>query len=162
MAQPKVRLCALAVVLLAMVPASLSAHQIGTKKRIGLGIASGNLINGFSPKYYFRRNLAVQANLGVWGQFDAVGASVDVLYTLPFRPALGSLGRLQFNLGGGAMFYLKNGEANIPAVNLAAELGLHLRGLPIEVIFGWRPQYRFGIQTGDTPVGLGGALRFYL
>ena len=141
---------------------SAEASQIGRQRRLGLGVASGNLVNGFSPKLYLRRDVAVQANIGVWGAFDAVGVNVDALYTLPVRPRIGRVGRVQFNVGGGALFYVQDGTANIPGVNFAFEIGLHLNRIPLEVITSWRPLYRFGLHSGTTPVQVGGAIRYYL
>ncbi len=135
------------------------ADDIGTSKKIGVGVGGGTLSSGLSGKMYLKEDFAVQATVGAgWG--TAIG--VDVVKEFPINEY--EPGRLFWGAGAGAGTWLVSGYGgNIFAVSGIVQLGWHFKDMPLEVTTDIRPTFFTGdyLYSGLYLGGGGGAVRYY-
>lgn len=145
----------------------VSAHagsSIGSREKIGLGVAAGSLGIGPSAKFYWAPKRAVQAVIGL--DLDGpIALSVDAVWQ--FGPAMRDFpGRFFVDIGPGVGVLIKDdgigGSVTSLALSLVAEVGFHFSVVPLEVVLGWRPTWRRSDSGRNlTPVQGAGGIRWY-
>lgn len=141
-----------------------AGSSIGTRDKIGLGVAAGSLGIGPSAKFYWAPKRAVQAVIG-WDPGGPVALSVDAVWQ--FGPAMRDFpGRFFVDVGPGVGVLIKDdgigGSVTSLALSLVAEVGFHFRIVPLEVVLGWRPTWRKADSGRSlTPVQGAGGIRWY-
>lgn len=142
-----------------------ATDDIGTERKLGLGLGGGSLANGITGKLYLSPNTAVQ---GVLGQFGNYGTNSGISMSADFIQEIGSLaevddvGRLFWGVGAGAGLVL-SGDVTSIGVSGVVEIGWHFERFPLEVTTDWRPT----MYLSDGPLtGLyfrygGGAIRYF-
>lgn len=150
--------------LLGLASPATAASPIGSRHRIGVGVAAGPLGVGPSAKFYWARNRAVQ---GVFGWYPGGAWSLAVDAVWEFGPAMRDFpGAFFFGIGPGVGVLMADdglgGNTALAAISLVAEIGFHFRVVPLELVLGWRPTWRntSGGRNVTTQVGAGG-VRWY-
>ena len=141
---------------------SAMAGQIGTSKKIGIGLGGGTMTSGFTAKLYLSQKTAIQGVVGV----SSWGTSVGVDFIKEFKPLWKPrFGQLIWGVGAGAGALLYNvgkDSATIIGVSGVIQLGWHFESVPIELITDWRPTFYIGDYIGGLSFnGGGGAIRWY-
>jgi hypothetical protein len=141
-----------------LVAASALAQEVGSGKKLGLGLAGGYYTNDFTVKYYLSPTSAVQAFVGGYN-FEGAGFAADYVVEKWDLTKIDA-GRLFFGAGGGADFW-SWGDYSALGIHAVLELGWHFKEFPLEIVADWRPSFFFGDFAGFGERGGHGAIRWY-
>lgn len=153
------------VVVVASLALTFPAHakEIRRQGAAGIGIGSGTLAHGLSGKYFLSDKLAVQANIGSFGNYKHYGGtaiSADVVFAMPLL-ASGEVD-LGWNVGAGGGFASYD-SASITAFTGLVGLELLIDQIPIDLVLELRPiaLTNGGLHILSGFADLTGHLRYY-
>ncbi len=140
--------------------------MIGTSKKFGVGVGSGNHGYGLSGKYYLSAKDAVQGVVAIYP--GVYGSDIDV--GVDYLREVGTwvnvpVGRLWWGLGAGAEAYLykwwNSSYTSVGVVGLF-EVGWHFKNIPVELTANLRPTFFLGSDHyGGLYLYGGGSARWY-
>lgn len=146
-----------------LVSSSAAAAEIGSAKRLGIGLGGGTTTSGLTAKYYLAPTSAVQVFVG---QRLKYGNSISADYIMEFGPlAKAAPGKLFWGAGVGAGLLMYNRDkhrSNLVAISGVLQIGWHFSQFPLELIADWRPTFYIGdYDDGLWLGGGGGAIRWF-
>ncbi len=133
------------------------AVEIGTDRKLGVGVGAGNFSNSFTAKWWLGRRAAVQAFAGL----SAWGISINADYVVNMGTFLNRpFGKLFWGIGGGVgavKYALSGNAASLITMCGVGQVGFHFKRFPLELIADFRPTYIVGDFIGGFRPGYGGA-----
>ena len=159
----RLSLCAAVAAVLTVVAPETSAKDIRRAGATGVGIGSGTFAHGLSGKHFFTDKLALQANIGRFGNYKhyaGTALSADVIWAMPLL-SKGDV-EIGWNLGGGAGFASYE-DTSVTAFTGLVGLEVLIKQIPLDVVLEVRPVAIAGgslhILSGITD--LTGHIRYY-
>ena len=136
-----------------------------TTTHIGLGVGSGTTSTALTGKKYLEQDKAVQLFLGTQGVLASVqSVSFGGDFLLEYTLRESNVGRLFYGFGAGVGIFSYNGfafQSSSIGFSGVGEIGIHLSGIPLEIILDIRPTLFIGDLAGLSLFGGGGAVRWY-
>lgn len=133
------------------------ASEVGTSKKLGLGLGGGTVNSGIAGKLFLSDKLALQ---GVLGSYGGWGYGLDVDAVQQFGSlATHEAGELVWGLGAGVGLFTWSGGVggSSLAVSGVGQLAWRFHAVPLEVTAEWRPGFYFGGATELSGIFLGGS-----
>ena len=150
------------IFLLVSVSSASAKTDIGTEKKLGVGIGGGSLTYGLSVKSFMDEKSAIIASLGANYGFSAEAGYLRTVMSLYEGPT----GNVDLSVGGTAMVWMWD----TPGVSQTIfggrgilEFSFKFATMPLEITAEWGPAFFTGAGTfaGLYLGGGGGAFRWY-